>query len=195
MTERSIQAGAAPTVVVKAGVSVTIKGVDGERVTAQTSGRWGLQVKARKETIEVQMGGSGEVLVPAGASVKVYAGKNAEIVGIHGTVVAVAGLNLSVKGACRLGQASAGGAMSIDCRALEAQDVTFNAGSDLSFHVQELASARIRVNDIGGYWEARMDSGEVSVFLKSGGDVTLVTDQPVQALPPHYVLGRIEKPA
>ncbi len=195
MTERSILAGVAPTVVVKAGGSVAVKGYAGERVSAQIHDRWGLQVKAEKDKIEVQMGGSGEVLVPIGASVKVYAGKNAQVEGVNGAVGVCAGLNLAVIGACWLGHASAGGTMTVDCRALEEKDITLNAGSDLRFHVQELTSARIRVKDIGGYWEARMDGGEVSVYLKSGGDVTLVTDQPVEALPPNYVLGRIEKPA
>ena len=58
----------------------------------------------------------------------------------------------------------------------------------------DLTSARLRVKDIGGYWEARMGSGERSVYLKSGGDVTLVTDQKVEPLPPNYILGQIEKP-
>jgi hypothetical protein len=33
------------------------------------------------------------------------------------------------------------------------------------------------------------------VYLKSGGDVTFVTDQQVEPLPPNYILGRIERPA
>jgi hypothetical protein len=47
---------------------------------------------------------------------------------------------------------------------------------------------------LGGYWEAQIGEGEKSVYLKSGGDVTLVTDQTVEALPPNYILGKIEKP-
>jgi hypothetical protein len=52
----------------------------------------------------------------------------------------------------------------------------------------------LRVKDIAGYWEARIGGGERAVYLKSGGDVTFVTDQDVKALPPNYILGKIEKP-
>jgi hypothetical protein len=52
----------------------------------------------------------------------------------------------------------------------------------------------LRVKDIGGYWEARIGAGEKSVYLKSGGDVTLVTDQKVEEQPPEFILGKIEKP-
>jgi hypothetical protein len=65
----------------------------------------------------------------------------------------------------------------------------------MRFHVADLTSARLRVKDIGGYWEARIGAGEKSVYLKSGGDVTFVTDQAVEPQPPDYILGKIEKPA
>jgi hypothetical protein len=77
---------------------------------------------------------------------------------------------------------------------MASNDITFSAGSDLRFQIADLTSARLRVKDIGGYWEARIGGGEKSVYLKSGGDVTFVTDQDVQALPPNYILGKIEKP-
>jgi hypothetical protein len=51
------------------------------------------------------------------------------------------------------------------------------------------------VKDVGGYWEARIGDGERAVYLKCGGDVTLVTDQKVEPLPPNYILGKIEKPS
>jgi hypothetical protein len=35
----------------------------------------------------------------------------------------------------------------------------------------------------------------ISVYLKSGGDVTFVTDQKVEPLPPNYILGKVEKPS
>jgi hypothetical protein len=57
-----------------------------------------------------------------------------------------------------------------------------------------LISCHVQVRDIGGYWEAKIGTGEKSVSLKCGGDVTLITDQKVEPLPPHYILGRIEKP-
>jgi len=64
-----------------------------------------------------------------------------------------------------------------------------------SQHVADLTSLRLRVKDIGGYWEARIGGGEKSVYLKSGGDITFVTDQKVEPLPPNYILENIEKPA
>jgi hypothetical protein len=150
--------------------------------------------KTTGEVIEVQMGGSGEVLVPFSSSIKVYAGKDIDVQGIRGRVDAYSGFRLSLKDVYCLGNASAGGAMSIDCQTMAGRDVTFGAGGDLRFHVADLASARLRVKDLGGYWEARIGEGEKSVYLKSGGDVTFVTDQKVEPLPPNYILGKIEKP-
>jgi len=150
--------------------------------------------KAENEVIEVQMGGSGEVFVPFSSNLKVYAGKDIEVRGIQGQVDAYSGLDLNLQNVYRLGNASAGRVMNIDCQTLLGNDVTFGAGSDLRFHVTDLLSARLRVKDIGGYWEARVGSGEKSVYLKSGGDVTFVTDQKVEPLPPNYILGKIEKP-
>jgi hypothetical protein len=117
MTQRSILAGAAPNVIIKAGGSVTVRGQEGERVTAETSGWWGLKVEQRsqseiararaavgehvlfdlrlklpdlegkrasEEVIEVQMGGSGEVLVPFASNLKIYAGMIIDVRGIRG---------------------------------------------------------------------------------------------------------------
>jgi hypothetical protein len=151
--------------------------------------------KTSDEVIEVQMGGSGEVLVPFESNVKVYAGKDIYVQAIKGQVDAFAGLNLKLQDVSRLGNASAGGSMDVDCQTMIGKDVTFGAGNDLRFHVSDLTSARLRVKDIGGYWEARIGEGEKSVTLKSGGDVTFVTDQNVEPLPPNYILGKIEKPS
>lgn len=147
------------------------------------------------EVIEVQMSGSGEVFVPFESNLKVYAGKDIDVQSIKGQVDAYSGLNLSLQNVSRLGVASAGGAMDIDCQSMIGQDVTFSAGRDLRFHVDDLTSARLRVKDIGGYWEARIGGGEKSVYLKSGGDVTFVTDQQVVPLTPNSILGKIERPA
>jgi hypothetical protein len=84
--------------------------------------------------------------------------------------------------------------MSLDCQTILGTDVIFGAGGDLRFHIADLTSARLRVKDLGGYWEARIGEGERAVYLKCGGDVTLVTDQKVEALPPDYILGKIETP-
>ena len=146
------------------------------------------------EVIEVQMGGSGEVFVPFESNLKIYAGKDIDVQAVEGQVDAYSGLNLSLQNISRLGVVSAGGAMNIDCQSMIGQDVTFSAGRDLRFHVDDLTSAHLRVKDIGGYWEARIGDGEKSVYLKSGGDVTFVTDQQVVPLAPNSNLGKIERP-
>ena len=150
--------------------------------------------KAFDEVFEVQIGGSGEVLVPFESNIKVYAGNDIEVQGIKGQVDAYAGSNLNLQDVYRLGNASAGRRMNLDCQTMTGKDVSFGAGGDLRFHIADLTSARLRVKDIGGYWEARIGGGEKSVYLKSGGDVTFVTDQTVEPLPPNYILGKIEKP-
>ncbi len=148
-----------------------------------------------EEVIEVQIGGSGEVWVPFSSNLKVYAGKDIDIQGIQSQVDAYSGVNLKLQDIYCLGNASAGGIMDIDCQTMLGTDVILGAGSDLRFHVADLTSARLRVKDIGGYWEARIGDGEKSVYLKSGGDVTFVTDQKVEPLPPDYILGKIEEPS
>jgi hypothetical protein len=195
MTQRSIISGKKPTVIIKAGGSVIVKGVEGDRINAQSESRWGLKVERKKQKIEVQIGGSGEVSVPFASDLKVYAGKNLRVQDIRGRVDAFSGLKLALEGVYCLGIVSAGWKMDIDCQTMPAKRATINAGSDLRFHVQDLTSAHIRVKDLGGYWEAIIGSGEKSIYLKSGGDVILVSDQTVQALPPNYILGSIEKPA
>jgi len=149
---------------------------------------------ATDEVIGVQIGGSGEVLVPFESNLKVYAGKDIDVQGVKGQVDAYSGLKLKLQDVYCLGNASAGSTMNIDCQTMIGKDVTFGAGSDLRFHVADLTSTRLRVKDVGGYWEARIGAGEKLVYLKSGGDVTFVTDQKVEPLPPNYILGKIEKP-
>jgi hypothetical protein len=134
------------------------------------------------------------VLVPSGSNLKVYAGKNIDVQGIRGQVDAVSGLKLNVQDVHRIGNASAGRAMNLDCKTMLGDTVEFKAGGDLRFHVRDLTSAHIRVKDLGGFWEARIGEGAKSISLKCGGDVTLVTNQKVEPLPPNYVLGKIERP-
>lgn len=228
MTQRSILAGANPTVIVKVGGSVTVKGHDSDMVVVESNDKWGLTVEKRSEAevgraraavgefvlfdislkkpnfqnaeviedaIVVQMGGSGEVLVPLASNVKVYAGKNIDVQGVQGQVDAFSGLNLSLQNVYCLGNASAGWSMNLDCQTMLDDKVEFKAGSDLRFHVHDLTSFHLRVKDIGGYWEAKVGEGQKSVSLKCGGDVTIVTEQKVEPLPPNYVLGKIEKPS
>jgi hypothetical protein len=147
-----------------------------------------------EEVIEVQIGGSGNVYVPHESNLKVYAGKDIEVVGVGGQVDAYSGAKLSLQDVHSLGNVSSGWTMNIDCKTMMGMDVVFGAGGDLRFHVADLTSARLRVKDIGGYWEARIGDGERSIYLKSGGDVTLVTDQKIEPLPPNFILGKIEKP-
>jgi hypothetical protein len=228
MTQRSILAGTAPNVIIKAGGSVTIQGHESDRVTAETTGLWGLKVEQRSqseigraraaigehvlfdvrlklpnregkntpdEVIEIQIGGSGQVFVPLATNLKVYAGRDIDVQGIRGQVDAYSGNKLNLQDVYSLGHASAGGTMNLDCQTLVGDKVEFKAGSDIRFRVRDLTSAHFRVKDIGGYWEGRIGAGDKSVYLKCGGDVTVVTDQEVQPLPPNYVLGKIEKPA
>jgi hypothetical protein len=225
VTQRSILAGLQPKVVIKAGANVSVRGHASDQVVAETNGKWGLSVerraqsevararaaigdqvlfdlrlklpgdKASVEVVEVKITGSGAVLVPLRAKVVVYAGKDIEVRGVEGQVEAYAGHALTVRAVRTLGHVSAGRAMDVDCQSLSGADKVFQAGGDLRFHVADLTSARLRVKDIGGYWEARLGTGEKSIYLKSGGDAILVTDQPVEALPPNFILGRIEKPA
>lgn len=225
MTQRSIPIGKNQTIIIKVGGSVTVKGHEGDLLVAETTSFGGLAVERRSESeigraraaigehvlfdvrlklpglrgsdevIEVNVGGSGKVLVPFETNMKVYAGKDIDVQDIRGQVDAYSGLNLNLKDVDHLGNVSAGGNMDIDCQTMTDKEVTFGAGRDLRFHVADLTSARLRVKDIGGYWEARIGGGEKSVYLKSGGDITFVTDQKVEPLPPNYILGKIERPA
>lgn len=227
MTQQSMLVGANPAVVIKAGLSVTVRGVEGDRLTAASKGPWGLKIEKQspaqfmraraavgdhvlfdlrlnrpnfqaeaqpEEIIVIQIGGSGEVQVPSGAVLKVYAGKDISVSGIQGRVDAFAGLNLSVSDVYCLGNASAGWSMSLDCQTVAGEGLEYKSGSDLRFYVRQLSSAQIRVKDLGGFWEARIGGGATAVSLKSGGDVTLVSAYPVEGLPPDYVLGQVESP-
>ncbi len=215
MTLRSILAGTNPTVVIKAGGSVTVKGREGDLVSAETSNRWGLKVERRsdseigraraavgehvlfdvhlkmpdltgnkdpQEVIEVQIGSDGEVFVPLASNLKIYTGKSINVQGIRGQVDAYSGQGVTLAEVYCLGNASAGGAMNIDCETMAGNNVEPKAGGDLRFYIHDLTSARIRVKDLGGYWEARIGAGEKSVYLKCGGDAVLVTDQKVEPL-------------
>jgi hypothetical protein len=228
MTQRSIRAGEHPTVIVKAGASVMVRGEQSDIVTAETSGMWGLKVEKRPENeigraraaigehvlfdlhlkrpgrtetgapddvIEVQIGASGEVLVPRGSNLKIYSGLDIDVQDVQGIVDAYSGRKLNMHNVNCVGNASAGGAMNLECQTMLATTAECKAGSDLRFLIRDLHSARLQVKDLGGYWEALIGAGEKSVTLKCGGDVTLVTDQKVEPLPPNYVLGKIEKPS
>lgn len=169
----------------------------GDRVLfdLELTGKGRVQKTKPGEAIEVKFRGNGTVLVPSGSTVTVYAGREADVHTIQGRVTATAGGSLRVHGVQTLVHAAAGGNLDIDCTALEGQELKFQAGRDLRFFVHELTDARLMIDDLGGYWEALIGDGHIRILLQAGGDVTLVTEHDVAALPPHYTLGIIEKPA
>jgi hypothetical protein len=109
--------------------------------------------------------------------------------------MASAGRDLNVQEVQTLVHAAAGGDLSIDCVTLGGDELKFSAGRDLRFHVRDLDDTKVMIREAGTYWEAVLGSGRLKVWLNAGGDVTLVTDREVQAQPPYYVLGNIERPA
>jgi hypothetical protein len=226
-------AGQTPTVVIRAGGSVTVEGWDSDRVQAETDSRWGLQLARRKaadsrrerarakigehvlfdisfdnpfnaakhlkkdlhgEVIEVQLGGDGRVRVPFGSDLVVYAVHSAEVQRLQGRVTATAGDDLSVHEVEVLAHAAAGRDLAVDCATLAGSEFKFGAGRDLRFYVHTLTDAQVTIKDLGSYWEAILGNGRIKVQLTAGGEVTLVTDQEVQAQPPNFILGNIEKP-
>jgi hypothetical protein len=149
--------------------------------------------KDAAEAIEVQIGGNGEVQVPQGSHVKVYAGKNADAHGLQGSLTLYAGRDVRIGSVQILNHASAGGAIDVECETVAGQEVKLEAGRDLRCHIRNLTHARVMVSDLGGEWEGVIGDGRLKIRLKAGGDVTVVTDQEVIAQPPHYVLGRLER--
>jgi hypothetical protein len=146
------------------------------------------------EVIDVQIGGSCTVHVPSGSQVKVYGGMSVDVRQIRGTVTVYAGSDVTIRQVNSLVHASAGGKMDFECDAIEGNDAKFAAGRDLRCYIKSLANAKVMVNDLGGYWEAILGDGQTRLRLEAGGDATLVTDQAVNAQPPQYVLGKVERP-
>lgn len=193
MTKRIIQTTGAPTVVVRAGGGATIEGWDQPRVEVEADNRWGLKVEQREADIEVTAGGSCVVKVPEPSILKVYTGKGAEIRDIQGEVAALnVGGSLTTRQVRRLAGASSGRKMDIECDDLIGGDVKFSCGGDLRFHLRNLHDARFMIDDLGGYWEIGFGEQTTRIRLKSGGDVTLVTDQEPSQMP--NIVGSIEKP-
>ncbi len=194
MTQRMIQAGLTPTLIVRASGTVQVAGRASDRVVASSEGRWGLKVKRRGDTIEVEIGGSGELQVPLQSSVKVYAGQSVGVENIGGSTTIYAGGQGYLRGVGTLVHAATGGALEIECERVAGDDVRCTAGRDLRCFIRSLADAKLMIDDLGGYWEGLIGNGRTKIRLKAGGDVTLVTDQTVVAQPPHYILGTIERP-
>ena len=146
------------------------------------------------DAIEVQVGGDAVVRVPYGSTVKVYAGRNVEVRDIRGAVTVNAGRDVQLSNVHTLIHASAGHAMDLDCETFAGDNVKFSAGRDLRFYIHDLSNAKIMVDDLGGYWEGVIGDGRRQIQLKAGGDVIVVTDQPVKAQSPDEILGHIESP-
>ncbi len=149
-----------------------------------------LKKDAGEEVIDVQIGNSGMVHVPRGCDVLVYAGRDIEVSGLRGTLAAYAGSDLKIRDVQTLVQASAGGAMDLECETVLGDSLKFTAGSNLRWFIRRLIDVTYLIDDLGGYWEAAIGAGHVKIRLQGGGDVTLVTDQPIHG----DVLGKIERP-
>jgi hypothetical protein len=145
------------------------------------------------EAIEVRIG-RGQIRVPLGSHLIVYAGRDAEVRHIRGRVLASVGHDLNVQDVQTLVHAAAGGDLNIDCATLGGDEFKFSAGRDLRFRVRDLDDAKVMISEAGTYWEAVLGSGRRKVWLKAGGEATLITDREVKAQPPYYVLGNIEQP-
>ena len=146
------------------------------------------------EAIEVQIN-DGRVRVPLNSNLVVYAGHSADVQHIRGRVTATAGRDLKLHDVHTLLHAAAGGDLDIDCVTLEGAAFTFSAGDDLRCYIHDLTDAKVMIKDLGTYWEGVLGNGRLNIWLKAGGDATLITDQEVKAQPPHYMIGNIERPA
>ena len=175
MTRRTIQAGDAPTVVIRAGGSVRVTGWDDSRVQAETADRWGLKLEARGGAIEVTAGGTCTVRVPRGSTLKIHAGKAAEVRQVAQVAAANAGTDLALSAVERLSSANAGRHLHLDCRAVIGPAVKFTAGQDIRCHIRGLANARLLVTDQDGHWEQQFGEPETSIRLVGGGAARVVT--------------------
>jgi hypothetical protein len=146
------------------------------------------------EAIEVRLG-HGQIRVPLGSNLIVYAGRDAAVRRIRGRVLASVGRDLNIQDVQTLVHAAAGGDLNIDCASLGGDEFKCSAGRDLRFRARDLDDARVMIREAGTYWEAVLGSGRRKVWLNAGGDVTLITAREVKAQPPYYVLGNIEQPA
>lgn len=150
---------------------------------------------ADPNAVEVQISGSGRVQVPQDSTVKVYAGHGVEVRDVSGRVSVYGGRDVLLRGIGTLVNASSGHALDVECQAIEGDDLKLQAGRDLRLYVRDLDDVRVLVSDLGGDWQGLIGDGRVTLRLKSGGDVTLVTNHEVTPQGPDFVIGRIEKPA
>lgn len=159
-----------------------------------------LKLPNHKETDEadtiivVQIGGDGKVRVPHGSRVTIYAGKDAQVRDIQDKVAIYTGGDGYVRRVHALTNATTGGSLDLECETIAGDEAKYEAGRDLRCYVRSLVSARVFVNDLGGYWEGVIGAEKASLQLNAGGEAILVTNQKVTGVPPHYLLGQIEEP-
>lgn len=195
MTQRSLLVGLEPTILIRAGGAVEVQGAAGDRMDAETDSRWGLRVGQRRGTFTVEIGGDGVVRLPASSNLTVYSGKSATISGVGGRIAIHAGGGAFLRNTGTLLHVSAGGLADVEAGQLGAGETRITAGSHLRCAIRQLHNTHVLVSDIGGRWEARSGDGRMRLLLQAGSDVTIVTAQALEPLPPHFILGRIERPA
>ncbi len=194
MSQRSIQTGPTPTVVVRAGANVRVTGTDSDQVMALGPEPWGFRLEQRGDIVEAKSSVGADVSVPFGSNVTVYAGANAELNDIGGVIAVYAGANATIRNGGTLAHVSGGGNVNVDCVDFDGTDLKLSAGAHLRCYVRSLTDARLMVNDAMGYWEGIIGHGRVKLRLKAGGRATVVTDQAILAQPPHYTIGYVEPP-
>jgi hypothetical protein len=194
MTERSIYTGKSPQVVIRAGGDVLVKGWEGDHVAAESSGIWGLEVKRKGDTIQVQIGGNGLLLVPYNSSVKVYSGRDCMLFDFNGVIAAYTGRDLQILQGNILTQASAGRAIDIDCRRAKERELKIEAGWHVRCWLREEQNVRYLVDDLGGKWQLIFGSGELLARVKAGGDVILVSEQEGINPWPERLPGKVIRP-
>jgi len=195
MPQRSLQTKHAPQVTIRAGGDVRVEGWDRDQVSASTENRWGLKLEQHDEAGEVNIGFSGEVMLPFDSHIKVYAGKSVNARNIQGSLAVYAGWKVHIREVRTILHISAGGPVDFECDEVKGDDVKFAAGGNVRCHIRLLADARLMIHDARGYWEGVIGKGRVKIRFKSGGSVTLVTDQKIVPQPPHYLLGKLDKPS
>lgn len=202
-------------VIIRCGANCAVEGYDGTRVMAETDSRWngismrivvrvgnhtlfhsewsskGSKITGSDDAVEVNVGGSCRVKVPASSSLKIYAGKHASVASVHGPVLINAGGDARAIGVGSMEPCNAGGTIEVDCERLTADDAKFNAGNDIRIRVRSLSDARVMVNDAGGFWDGEIGNGRTTVRLRCGGAATLITEHEVRG----KILGNIERPA
>lgn len=194
MVQRSLMTDETPTLIVRTGGNIQVEGWDEQRVLVEADNQWGLKIQHKQGAIEVNFGGDGTLHIPVGSNLKVYSNREARITHITGVVTIYAGSDVLVEDVNAIAQASSGGQMTIDCETVFGNDIGLTATGDIRCRVRTLVNATLKVNDMGNYWEGKMGSGATTLQIKSGGAVTIITDQEIIAQPPYHVLGQIEKP-